>query len=121
MILALNKDAIKYIVALSVVIVLVLLLAIIIPIIIKKKNKDHVRVDDDFMNEIISSLGGAENIKEVSVDNARLKVGVGDLSLVRAESLHKMSEKGVFITGNNVKMMFKYDSNQIKKEIEKRV
>lgn len=117
--LLVSHDALKYIISLSAVIVVILVAAIVIVAAIKAKNKGHVRVDAEFITNIISFLGGKSNISQIGVDNARLKVAVNDLTAVNTDELHKMSEKGVFITGNNVKMMFKYDSQAIKREIEK--
>lgn len=112
----------KYILIIVCLLVVFIALAIALTIILlKKKNKGHVKVDEEFLSNIIIWLGGKENIKECSVDNARLKVLVEDLDKVDANSLHTLSEKGVFITGNNVKLLFKYDSKLIQKEIEKRL
>ncbi len=112
---------IKYIIIISIVALVLILVGIILTICLKKKNKDHVKVDQEFINNIILWLGSKENIKSVSVDNARLKVLVDDLEKVEADKLHTLSEKGVFITGNNVKLLFKYDSKLIEKEISKRL
>lgn len=114
----LNSYAISLIVAIAVILVIALAISIILGV---KKNKGHVKVDQEFVANIISYLGNKENISSVAVDNARLKVLVNNLDLVNTAELHKLSEKGVFITGNNVKMMFKYDSVTIKKEIEKNI
>lgn len=119
MLLSYNNNMTKYIVGISISIAILLIVAIILFIVLKKKNNGHVKVDNEFITNIISFLGGKDNINSVNVDNARLKVGVNDLTKVDSNSLHSLSEKGVFITGNNVKMMFKYDSKTIMKEIEK--
>ena len=111
----------NYIIALCIIIAVILVLAIVTIIILKKKNKGHVKVDNEFIENIISYLGGKENISGVGVDNARLKVSVKDLSIVKSNELGSICEKGVFITGNNIKMMFKYDSQTIKNELEKSI
>lgn len=116
--LLIKQAAVKYIIILCVIIVALIIASIIIALINKNK-KGHVKVDSEFINKIIAFLGGVGNIASVVVDNARLKVSVNDLSTVDSNGLHSLSEKGVFISGNNIKMMFKYDSNTIKKEIEK--
>ncbi len=115
------SDSMKYLIIALALVAFVLIVGIIITVVLKKKNKGHVRVDDSFITNIISYLGNKDNISEVSVDNARLKVNVKDVDLVDTKMLHTLSEKGVFITGNNVKLLFKYDSMLIKKEISKRL
>ena len=111
----------KFIIPLVVAICVVLIAALIIYLVIKNKNKGHVKVDNEFIDNIILDLGGKENIKDVNVDNARLKIGVNNLDLIKADELHLKSPSGVFITGNNIKLLFKYDSQAIKREIDKRM
>jgi len=112
----------KYVFIIVAILAVVLIACIIATVVlIKKKNKGHVKVDEEFMQNIMAWLGGKENIASASVDNARLKVEVRNLDMVEADKLHTLSEKGVFITGNNVKLLFKYDSKLIEKEISKRL
>lgn len=111
----------EYIIAICIVLAVIIISGIVTTIVLNKNKKDHVVVDEEFLNNIISWLGGKENICGVSVDNARLKVSVKDVEIVDSTNLHSLSEKGVFITGNNVKLLFKYDSQLIQKEINKRL
>lgn len=104
----------------SVISLLVIALIIVLVLVLKKKKK-HVVVDDEFMDNIISSLGGIDNIKAVLVDNARLKIEVLDIKKPLFDKLKELSGQGVFITGNFIKVLFKFDSKTIKKEIEKRM
>ncbi len=85
----------------------------------KESKKDHVVVDQAFMDTLIEGIGQLANIECVSIDNGRLKFKVSDLDLVKAELLKELSTSGVFITGNNVKLLFKYDSEVILNEITK--
>lgn len=111
----------KYLFIALAIVVFVIVVGIVVTIILKKKNNGHVRVDDLFIENIITYLGNKDNIEDVLVDNARLKVCVKDVDKIDGEKLHTLSEKGVFISGNNVKLLFKYDSQLIKKEILKRL
>ena len=86
----------------------------------KKSTIEHVVVDEEFMNDLLNGLGQSYNIENVSVDNGRLKFKVKDLDLLNPELLKKISTSGVFITGNNVKLLFKYDSNVILEELNHR-
>ena len=62
---------------------------------------------------MLKGLGGLDNILSVCIDNGRVKFKVNDLDLINAEGLKSLSTSGVFITGNNVKLLFKYDSKDI--------
>lgn len=87
----------------------------------KRENKiTHVVVDEKFVLDLLNGLGEQTNIKEVSIDNGRLKFKVSDLELLNTETLKSLSTSGVFITGNNVKLLFKYDSEVILDELIKR-
>lgn len=74
---------------------------------------ERVVVDEAFILELLKGLGELSNITNVCIDNGRLKFKVLDLELVNGEVLKGLSTSGVFITGNNVKLLFKYDSKVI--------
>lgn len=102
--------------AIAIIIVIVILI-----LVLKKKDKNKVKVNDEFMTSLISYLGDASNILSVSVDNARLKIEVKDIKKPEFEELKKLANQGVFVSGNFIKILFKYDSKLIKKELEKRI
>lgn len=84
------------------------------------KPSERVVVDEEFVSSMLHGLGELNNINSVSVDNGRVKFSVKDLELLVADELKALSTSGVFITGNNVKLLFKYDSNTIVKALEER-
>ena len=86
----------------------------------KKNQIEHVLIDEEFINSLILSLGEIQNIEAVSIDNGRLKFRVVDLDLLQTDKLKELSTSGVFITANNVKLLFKYDSEVILKELKNR-
>ncbi len=100
--------------------ILIAVIAIIVRVRVKR-NKHKVKIDDSFINNLMSILGGKENISSVEVDNARLKFQLHNVKSPNYEELKKIATQGVFITGNFVKVLFKFDSNLIKKEIEGRL
>ena len=63
-------------------------------------------VDEEFISSMLHGLGELANINSVSVDNGRVKFSVKDLDLLVADELKALSTSGVFITGNNVKLLF---------------
>lgn len=86
-----------------------------------KKNKANViKVDDEFINNLIDYYGGIKNISNVEVENARLKVEVLDLDLVNLDNIKANSNAGVFVTGKTIKSLYKIDSDLIKKLIDKK-
>ena len=85
-----------------------------------KKVSEHVNVDEVFMTTLLEGLGSLTNIECVSIDNGRIKFKINDLDSINAEQLKEISTSGVFITGSNVKLLFKYDSNTILEELIKR-
>ena len=85
-----------------------------------KKVSEHVNVDEAFMTILLEGLGSLSNIENVSIDNGRIKFKIKDLDNINAEQLKEISTSGVFITGSNVKLLFKYDSSTILEELIKR-
>lgn len=105
----------------SIVAVLVILLLVIsVTVILKKRKKKvkRVKIDNEFIETLFLGLGGKSNIKEILIDNGRLKFHIINLKLLNKEFLDKVSQSGVFITGSFVKLLFKYDAKDIKKAIE---
>lgn len=103
--------------------VLVALLLIIILCLCLKKKKPKIKkikIDEEFINTLYLGLGGKENIKDIIVDNGRLKFNITNLKLLDKESLDKVSQSGVFITGSFVKILFKYDAKDIKNALERK-
>lgn len=96
-----------------IVVGILLLLSVLIFIIIKNKKKGKVKIDTEFINSLLNYLGGKENIKGYSIDNARVKFELNDISKASLDDLHALSPKGVFVTNNNVKTLFKYESKEI--------
>ncbi|MCR5231176.1 MAG: hypothetical protein K6B64_00845 [Acholeplasmatales bacterium] len=103
----------------SLLIILVILLIFLLK---KKKPKNkHIKVDDEFINNLLSLLGGKDNIKEVLVDNGRLKFAVVNLDIVNLNGIKEIATSGVFVTGNIIKTLFKLDSKLIKSELDKMI
>ena len=70
------------------------------------------------MNELLLSLGGKDNINKVDVLNGRLKIDLKDTSKAIFDKLKEMAQAGVFVTGNTIKILFKYDSKIIKDNLD---
>ena len=80
---------------------------------------DCIKVDEEFINNLIHLLGEKDNINDVTVDNGRLKFNVVDLDKVDLNGIKAIATSGVFVTGNIIKTLFKLDSQVIKQALEK--
>jgi len=106
----------------GIAVLLILILLITILIVKKKKNKKpRIIIDDDFIDSLIALYGGNNNIKEVNVENGRLKITVNDLDIVNLNGIKSYAESGVFVTGDVIKTLYKHDSEVIKKAINKKI
>lgn len=98
----------------------VLLLIIIIFVILKcQKKEPKVLIDQKYVENLINLLGSKENIDSIDVDGNKLKVLVFDLNKADLNGLKEVAKSGVFVTGNNIKTLFMYDSKALKEEIKK--
>lgn len=100
-------------------IVVVCLALIVLVLVLSKKNKKRIKIDDEFISKLLNALGGINNIEQINVDNGRLKFQVLDLELAKLDDCKSLSTAGVFITGNNIKMLFTYDALDIQKAINR--
>ncbi len=101
--------------------VIVAIIIVIIGVKAHKKNaneKGFIKVDQQFVDQLIGYYGGIENIINVAVDNARLTIEVKNLQLVDLESIRANSNGGVFVKFNTIKTLYKMDSSAIKHMIE---
>ncbi len=105
-----SNTAMGLIIGCSILLVAIIVLALVL--ILKNKSKG-IKIDEEFMNQLISSLGAKENIISYSVENSRVKFELLDVSKANLDSLKELSSKGVFVTNNTVKTLFKYESKQI--------
>lgn len=109
----------------GIIVVLIAITGLVLGLVFGLRSKREVKeqgvvVDEQFIQDLLKGLGGMVNVETVSLDNGRIKFKVKDLDLVNGEALKALSTSGVFITGNNVKLLFKYDSKVILDELVSR-
>ena len=108
---------------LTIVGVVVLLIIIIILVKIIKKAKLHkkpkLKIDENYIVELINMFGGKENINSIDVDGNKLKVDVIELNNVDLEGIKTKANSGVFVVNNTIKTLFMYDSETLRKELNK--
>lgn len=86
----------------------------------KKKHKTpKLLIDQAYIEKLVSLIGGKENINNIDVDGNKLKVNVVNLDSANLEGIKEIASSGVFVTGNNIKTLFMYDSQALKEEIKK--
>ncbi len=106
-----------------VIIGLVILLAIIILIVVlivkKTRSKSKLQLQNELAENIVSALGGIENIKEASLSRRRFNVIVYDLNLLQPKEMRNL-KLGAVITKNNVKMLVKDNPKEIYKYINRK-
>ena len=102
------------------------ILAIIICIIsikLIKKHKLHkkpkLKIDENYIAELINLFGTKDNIKTIDVDGNKLKVEVIDLESVSLDGIKEKANSGVFVVNNTIKTLFMYDSEALRKELNK--
>lgn len=99
-----------------------ILLFVIIYLVLKKpkrKKKRKSLINQEFIGKIVEDLGGKENIKSIDVIETKLKIMVNDLKIVKLDELKEQTTSGVFVSGNTIKILFKYDSKELKDELNR--
>jgi phosphotransferase system IIB component len=79
----------------------------------KRNPKPTIVIDDEFVDSLLNSLGGKDNIEALSNDNGRVKFVISDLDKMDTNKLKELTTNGLFISGKNVKMLFKYDAASV--------
>ena len=84
------------------------------------KNKVFVNksVSEEFLNSIILSLGGINNILDVNEVGNRVSFDVVDVRKVNFEEFKKIAKSGVFVVNNSVKAIFEVDSKTLKNALK---
>ena len=113
----------KNIIWLSIVAAVILLVIIIIVVrVIKKHNlhkKPKLKIDEAYIIDLINLFGTKTNIKSIDVDGNKLKVDVINLDNVDLDGIKQKANSGVFVVNNTIKTLFMYDSETLRKELNK--
>jgi phosphotransferase system IIB component len=114
------KDNIIWL-SITLAVVVLILLIVLIKVIktVKKHKKPRIKIDENYVAELISLFGGKENIDTIDVDGNKLKVEAKNLELVNLEDIKEKANSGVFVVNNTIKTLFMYDSETLRKELNK--
>lgn len=83
--------------------------------------EDEGGIDEDeanYIGAIVENLGGKENLLEISSCITRLRLKVGDGSVVNAEELKKLGAKGVISKGQAVQVIMGTNAEHIADEMK---
>lgn len=97
------------------IIVAVVLVAVIVYFIYHRKPKQNVQVllEDEKIDEFIECYGTMKNINNAELDGRRLKLTLKDIKKVNLERFNTLGATGIFITGNQIKMVLPYDMQKL--------
>ena len=100
------------------IIVLAIIILVVVLLIKKNKGPKKIKVDSEFINTLVTVLGGKENVLSVTNENGRIKFELEDLELAKLEELMALRQNGVFVTNNTVKTIFPHDAKTISNAIK---
>ena len=83
-----------------------------------KKGDKKIKIDAEFINNLVTVLGGKENVLSVTNENGRIKFELSDLEKANLQGLKDLSQNGVFVTNNTVKTLFPHDAKTISNAIK---
>lgn len=114
------KDNIIWL-SITLAVVVLILLIVLVKVIktVKKHKKPKLKIDENYIAELINLFGGKTNIDSIDVDGNKLKVEAKDLELVNLEGIKEKANSGVFVVNNTIKTLFMYDSETLRKELNK--
>jgi phosphotransferase system IIB component len=92
-----------------VILFLVALVVIVKLVVMQPKVKKQVTTVDK-SEVVIAFLGGIANINKASLDGNRIKFQVKDIDIVKLEGFKDLGASGIFISGNNVKMVLPFSA-----------
>lgn len=82
-----------------------------------KGNTKKTRNDFEYINSLVSALGGITNINNVNVENRRLKIELVKVKDVNQKELKELV-KGAFLNQNNVTIITSGNASDIVNEIK---
>ncbi|MCF7923801.1 MAG: PTS transporter subunit EIIB [Candidatus Izimaplasma sp.] len=102
---------------LLILIVLIIVLIMLIRLTKASKETSKKPLEDEKINAFIDCYGGIENINKIELDGSRLKVSIKNIDKVNINEFKALGATGIFISGNNIKMVLPYDMDKLVKKI----
>ena len=95
--------------------VIILLVLLIILLAVLKANKKDAELD---FNKLVEYLGGKDNIIQTETKMSRFIVTLKDVTKADKDAIQKLGAKGVVEINNQLKIILRQDSKQLKKYID---
>ena len=95
-----------------VILFLIGLFVILRILLIHPRVKEEVE-EKDYFEEVVKNLGGILNIVTASLDGSRVKFQIIDIEVTNLDAFKEMGATGVFISGNNVKMVLPFNARTL--------
>lgn len=95
--------------------VIITIILIIIAIAIANAKKKDFKIKT---NKLVEYLGGKDNIINYEFNKSRFVVNLNDVNLANKEAIQKMGASGIVEIDNQLKIVFKNDAKQLKKNID---
>ncbi len=95
--------------------VIITIILIIIAIAIANAKKKDFKIKT---NKLVEYLGGKDNIINYEFTKSRFVVNLNDVNLANKEAIQKMGASGIVEIDNQLKIVFKNDAKQLKKNID---
>lgn len=92
------------------VILFLVALVVILKLVMMQPKASKKITTVDKSEEVIPYLGGIDNIIKASLDGNRVKFQVKDIDIVMLEGFKELGASGIFISGNNVKMVLPFSA-----------
>ena len=98
---------------LLIIIVLIIVVVAIVRLLNTEKDTQKPTIEDEKINEFIISYGGIKNINKAEIEGSRLKINLKDVSKANIDKFKDLGATGIFISGNNIKMVLPYDMEKL--------
>lgn len=103
----------------AVVAVIILLIILLVLVYRKPKEDKSTLISNEYLENFLLILGSSDNIKEISIENKRLRLILNDIKKIDANGL-KALEIPAFLKGKELKLLIKNDIKIIYKYLNER-
>lgn len=102
---------------LLILLVLIIVVIALIRLLNYQKVTEKLPVEDETINDFIDCYGGIKNINKAELEGSRLKVNLNDINKANIDKFKDLGATGIFISGNNIKMVLPYDMSKLIQKI----
>lgn len=104
---------------LGIVLAVIIILIVSVIIIRNKKKNDFLKQRNDANNELITHLGGLENIIKATAMGSRLSLVLNDYNVINEEKMKELGVSTIIKMSNKITLVIGEDAKEIEKLINK--